>query len=94
MRKHTYPTIGDYVLVSKYSDRDPQDTWHVGFISKVELVHGSILYSVEDGNRSYYKCCWRITRAEGNKIIAANDPSIIKLSKSPVRAYHKARRKK
>lgn len=86
-RRVKFPTVGDYVLVSKYSDRSPFDTWCVGILSKVEMFkNGNVLYSVFDGDRSYFKCCWLITKKEGDEIIKSGHPAGVSINKMPKKA--------
>lgn len=41
--------IGDYVLATKYSDRDPLDPWRVGYVVKIVQSKRGLGYIV--GNR-------------------------------------------
>lgn len=72
--------LGDYVLASKYSDRDPQDPWRVGFVCRIirtwEPMAGGILtYVIGNQNGTWadfreYRHCKRITPSEGRDWIA------------------------
>lgn len=73
-------TIGDYVLVSKYSDVDPNDPWAIGIIYKLELelYRGDIVYiSIANEDRSliskvgirHFKYFKKLTAEEGASYI-------------------------
>lgn len=68
---------GDYVLCTKYSDRDPQDQWQVGFIESVEQDGKQLLFMLKDPQRSYFKCCWLIAPNEGREIIESKNPRLV-----------------
>jgi hypothetical protein len=67
---------GDYVLCTKYPDRDPRDQWQVGFIDTVEQVDNQLLFRLKDPQRSYFKCCWLITPDEGKRIVESKNPRL------------------
>ena len=69
---------GDYVLCTKYSDRDPRDQWQVGFLDSVEQVGETLLFKMKDPQRSYFKCCWLITSTEGKEIVKLKNPKLSK----------------
>lgn len=83
-------TKGDYVLCTKYSDRDPCDQWQVGFLDYAEICHGKILFHLENPQRSYYKCCWLITPSEGDKIVQLETPKAARSNGQPKKAYRKS----
>ena len=60
---------GDYVLCTRWSDRDPDDPWQVGFLDRVDVIGGDLLFRLRNPMRSYYKCCWHITKEQGDRII-------------------------
>jgi hypothetical protein len=74
MHRTKHPRIGDYVLLSKYSDRSPHDPWQVGFVSRIEKINGEMRYCVVEGSQYDFPCCWRITQREGKLICDAVHP--------------------
>ena len=70
---------GDYVLCTKYPDRGLYDQWQVGFLDRAEMHHGSILFFMQEPQRSYFKCCWKLTGEEGDLICRANNPHAVKV---------------
>lgn len=60
--------IGDYVLASRWSDRDPHDPWFVGHVAKVEFVRGRFFVWLMESGRSWPHC-WKITAEIGEKIL-------------------------
>lgn len=64
MRKIKNPKIGEYVLVTKFADKDPKDPWYVSFISEKIIMNERIYYKVQGINR-LWKNCFRITEQEG-----------------------------
>jgi hypothetical protein len=71
MRKIKRPKIGEYVLVTKWSDKDPKDPWRVGFVTALIITKDRIRYRVDDDIREY-KHCWRISEEEGRAWIEAH----------------------
>jgi len=72
MRKINKPKIGEYVLVTKYSDKDPNDSWYVSFITEIIERDGQgKRYKVEGSNREW-RYVFRITREEGKDWLIAN----------------------
>ena len=68
MRKAKRAKIGEYVLATKYWDKDPHDPWQFGFISEVtENVKG--LFYIVDGSWRVWKNVFRISAEEGKKWI-------------------------
>lgn len=65
MRKIKWPKIGQYVMVTKYSDKDPQDPWYIGFICEITYNKNEVLYKVNGSNR-IWKNCFKITKEEGD----------------------------
>ena len=79
-------SLGDYVLASKYSDRDPQDPWRVGFVVRIiktwrphptmpTKIENSYIIGEQNGTWSdfrEYKCAKKITAAEGKEWLEAN----------------------
>jgi len=80
-------SLGDYVLASKYSDRDPQDPWRVGFVVRIirtwrphltmpTKIETSYIIGEQNGTWSdfrEYKCAKKVTAAEGKEWLEAND---------------------
>lgn len=67
MKKAIDPKIGDYVLVTKYSDHDPHDAWFIGTLFKISIYKNFITYTVlEDEKKREYKHCFNITQKEGS----------------------------
>ena len=67
MRKIKRPKIGDYVLLSRWCDHDPNDPWRVGFIDGITEDKNGICYRCEGSNR-WLNHCFRITPEEGKEI--------------------------
>ena len=65
MRKIKRPKVGEYVLVSRYSDKDFNDPWYVGWISEVGEDKRGMFYKCE-GNDRPYRHCWRMTKQDGH----------------------------
>ena len=68
--------IGDYVLISKYSDEDPADGWAIGFLSKITIYKNKkIYYTVEGDNipehlsSKEFSHCRKITKRQGHKLV-------------------------
>ena len=72
MRKVKLVRLGDYVLLSKYADKDPQDPWNLGVISEygVDNTFGHF-YKVDGSNRRY-RHAWKISRDEGAEYLKYN----------------------
>lgn len=64
MRKIKRPKIGQYVLVTKYSDKSPLDPWRVGFVSEIVIREKSITCKVDTDIREW-RNIWSITKEEG-----------------------------
>jgi hypothetical protein len=72
-RRRKTPSVGSYVLASRWSDIDPMDPWHVGILWKVELTlrtTSRTWYYVEGSSRrwGYAK---EITEDEAREIVRA-----------------------
>jgi len=59
------PKIGEYVLATHYSDKDPHDPWFVSTVTHILEDKDSIVCRVDGGGNRYYKHFWRITKQEG-----------------------------
>ncbi len=60
--------IGDYVFVSRWSDGDPNDPWHVGFLERVTKHSVEDVYQVKESLRVYPNCR-HLTKAQGERIV-------------------------
>jgi hypothetical protein len=70
MRESINPKIGDYVLVTKYSDHDPHDPWYIGTLFKISIYKNFMTYTIwEDEKKREYQNCFRITAEEGESWI-------------------------
>ncbi len=75
VKKKSQVKEGDYCLFTKYSDRDPEDQWQVGFFSHfLDNPNDSLLFVPKDKQRSYFKCCWKISIQEGIRIVESSSP--------------------
>ena len=75
---HPVVSLGDYVLATKYSDCDPGDPWHVGYVVRIIKDKRGETYIVgnHDGTWSdfrEYNHCRSITPEEGKAWIEANE---------------------
>lgn len=66
MRKIKRPTLGEYVLLSKWSDKDIYDPWAIGFLYGIQETEDGIHYRTRDDKR-WFPHCWRITPAEASE---------------------------
>ncbi len=78
--------LGDYVLASKYSDRDPGDPWRVGYVVRIidwwrphpklpTKIEKRYIIGEADGTWSdfrEYAHCLHITPEEGKAWLEAN----------------------
>lgn len=61
MRKIKYPKIGEYVLVTRWGDRDIQDPCFLGHIKCIKIMKDDIRYIIEeDKTEREYPNCFRI----------------------------------
>ena len=61
--------LGDYVLATRWGDRDYADPWCVGRISSFfKTESGSMRYCVE-GFKKKYRHVWKISDDEGRHIV-------------------------
>lgn len=65
MRKIKWPKIGQYVLVTRWQDKDPNDPWCVGYVTEITIREKTISYKVRGSKREWYHC-WKISEMEGN----------------------------
>ena len=64
MRKIKWPKIGEYALVTQWSDKDPHDPWNIGFITDV-IESSNGIYYIVSGSCRKYKHVYRISKEEG-----------------------------
>lgn len=77
MRKFKHVDVGDYVLITRYGDKDPQEPWRVGFISEYGVDAGGNFYKAGN-DRRYYRHCWKISKEEGETWLRINKEHMIK----------------
>lgn len=64
MQKVKRPKLGEYVLVSRWRDLDPNDPWYVGILVGIlDHVRGMGYYV--DGSNRQWQHAWRISKEEG-----------------------------
>lgn len=68
MRKIKWPKIGQYVMVTRWRDKDPKDPWYVGLINEILIHKNGVAYKV-DGDNRVWPNCFRITPSEGHEWI-------------------------
>jgi hypothetical protein len=70
MRKIKNPKLGEYVMLTKWADKDPKDPWRIGYLCAIEKRISK--YGAEP--KKYYQCfedkrwyrhCFRLTQEEG-----------------------------
>jgi len=71
MRKIKKPKIGEYVLVTKYSDKDPNDRWYVSTIESITTTISGTTCRV-DGSKLDWKHIYRISKEEGEAWLKLN----------------------
>jgi len=64
MRKIKKPKIGEYVLATRWRDKDPHDPSYVGFIKELIESPEGFRYIVE-GSFQQWRHIFRITKEEG-----------------------------
>lgn len=64
MRKIKRPKLGEYVLVSKFTDKDPYDPWYVGFVCEIIENTDGVWVKVKGCVRVWGNV-FRITAEEG-----------------------------
>ena len=55
--------LGEYVLLSKYSDYDPQDPWEIGFIQTLTFDDDGVVFAKAKGR--FYGYAKRISKEFG-----------------------------
>lgn len=71
-RRRKKPKIGDYAILSRWSDLDPNDPSYVGVIEDCKEFKGKIHYKASDFGR-YFPYARIITREEGNIILGIKE---------------------
>jgi len=66
MRKIKRPKIGEYVLVTRWGDKDPHDPWYVGHIKEITENSNGLFYTLKESPRQW-KHVFRITKKEGEE---------------------------
>ena len=71
VRLYGVVSLGDYVLASKYSDRDPQDPWRVGFVVRIIIDKRGETYIIGEQDGTWndfreYRHATKITAAAGD----------------------------
>ena len=79
MRRIKNPKPNEYVLITKYSDHDPNDPWALGWFTRKNNWKGTSTYYIKDenGNESSYpkyKNCFRLTLDEGKDWMSLYGP--------------------
>lgn len=49
------PSLGDYVLASKWHDGDPKDPWAIGFLARVAMGRFGVRYVVVDSEGKAFR---------------------------------------
>lgn len=62
--------VDDYVFASKWSDEDPNDPWCVGFVTEVMEDSIGKYVRIQGVTNRYWKHFRKITKEEGDKILA------------------------
>jgi len=68
MRKIKHVQLNQYVLVTKFSDKNPNDPWYIGLIKEYGVDYKNNYYRVKGSDR-YWRNVFEITVEEGNKWI-------------------------
>lgn len=69
------PVIGEYVLCTKWVDRDPYDPWTIGFLCDFgeypphEFCRYPAKYFLVEGNSRAYGHAWKITPEQGKRVL-------------------------
>ena len=71
MRKIKKPSIGEYVLVSRWSDHDPHDPWYIGFVNCILQYKYGFRYKV-NGSLREWPHVFRISKVEGAEWLKTN----------------------
>lgn len=67
MRKIKRAKLGEYVLLSRWSDKEIHDPWYVGYVTEIiESEELGLSYRCR-GSERFFKHCWRITKEEGEE---------------------------
>jgi hypothetical protein len=68
MIKINKPKIGEYVLVTKWGDKDPRDPWYISYVSEIIINEKNTNYKVIGSDRLWANI-FRITKEEGKEWI-------------------------
>jgi len=66
VRKIKHPKIGEYVLLTKWRDKDPEDPWCLTFLEYYFEAVDGFFYKGEENER-LYNHCFRLTKEEGHE---------------------------
>lgn len=72
VRRIKHPKLGEYVMLTRWGDKDPHDPWAIGFLTSIEYTERGIYYRVRDFRRQF-KNCFRITKEEAMKRVRDNE---------------------
>jgi len=75
MKKIKRPKIGQYVLVSRWPDRDPRDPCSIGFVNGILEDHLGLTYRVNVSDR-WYPFVFKISKDEGIEWLSTNKDQI------------------
>lgn len=68
MRRIKNPKFGEYVMLTKWGDKDPHDPWYIGTLEGIMKLERGMLYKVKQSER-WFRYCFRITPEEGEEWI-------------------------
>jgi len=66
--KKKLPFIGDYVVATRWSDRDALDPWVVGYVTSYNVGAGGRRYFEVNGK--WWENCWGISEKVGKMILS------------------------
>ncbi len=69
MKKIKNVKIGDCVLLSRWSDKDPRDPWTIGLICEYGEDKKGMFYKIENVNR-YFRHAWKLTIEESEELFS------------------------
>lgn len=68
MRRIKNPKIGEYVLLTRWSDRGHYDPWELGFLKAFFVDSDGKGYKISE---RWYRNCFRLTKEEGHEWMKA-----------------------
>ncbi len=63
MRKIKYPKIGEYILATHRSDKNPNDPWFAGLVYCITVEQDKTTYRIQGSNREWQHV-FRVTATE------------------------------